>query len=159
MTMLRFIRYATLLSLALFGLIAAAPAAHAVDRTGKAYNTTFAGLGAKGYDPVAYFTDGKPVTGSADFSYDWKGVTWRFASAAHRDAFKAAPEKYAPQYGGFCSWGVAQGKLFDVDPVNAWKIVDGKLFMNFNADIEKTWEGDVAGFVQKANVTWPKLDQ
>lgn len=138
--------------------LAVLPVAYAVDHTGGVYNTTYAGIGIKGYDPVAYFTDHKAVAGSDTITYDWKGVTWRFASAEHRDAFKASPEKYAPQYGGFCSWGVAQGKLFDIDPVNAWKVVDGKLYMNFNTDIEKKWEADIAGFIQKAETNWPKLN-
>ncbi len=142
-----------------FGLgSAVAPGAYAVDHTGGVYNTTYAGLGIKGYDPVAYFTEHKPVAGSEKFTYDWKGVTWRFASAEHRDLFEAAPEKYAPQYGGFCSWGVAQGKLFDVDPANAWKIVDNKLYLNFNSDIEKKWEGDISGFISKAEKNWPSLN-
>ncbi|MBI4273205.1 MAG: YHS domain-containing protein [Rhizobiales bacterium] len=131
----------------------------AVDKTGGVYNTLYAGLGAKGYDVVAYFTDGKPVQGKSDFTHAYGGVTWQFASAQHRDQFKADPAKYAPQYGGFCSWGVSQGKLFDVDPVNGWKIVDGKLYLNFNGDIHKVWEKDVAGFVSKANGNWPKLNQ
>jgi YHS domain-containing protein len=138
--------------------VAVVPGAGAVDHTGGAYNTVYAGIGIKGYDPVAYFTDHKAVAGSETITYDWKGVTWRFASAEHRDAFKAAPEKYAPQYGGFCSWGGAQGKLFDVDPVNAWKIVDNKLYMNFNGDIEKKWEADISGFIHKAEANWSKLN-
>ena len=113
----------------------------------------------KGYDPVAYFTDGRPVQGNKSFSYDWHGVTWLFASNEHRDAFKANPEKYAPQYGAYCSWGVAQGKLFDVDPVNAWKIVDGKLYLNFNGDIQATWEKDIPGFIAKAEKNWPNLNR
>jgi YHS domain-containing protein len=143
------------LSLALMG----ATAALAADSTGGKYNSVYAGLGAKGYDPVAYFTDGEPVQGSKQHSYDWKGVTWLFASAEHRDLFTAAPEKYAPQYGAYCSWGVAQGKLFDVDPVNAWKIVDGKLYMNFNSDIQAAWEKDIPGFIAKAEQNWPSLNR
>jgi YHS domain-containing protein len=147
---------------AMFGValaIGAVSPVWAVDKTGGNYNTLYAGLGAKGYDVVAYFTDGKPVPGKADFTQEYGGVTWQFASAEHRDAFKADPKKYAPQFGGFCSWGVAQGKLFDVDPVNGWKIVDGKLYMNFNADIQKAWEKDIKGFVTKAEGNWPKLNQ
>ena len=134
-------------------------AAHAADTTSGKYNSVYAGLGIKGYDPVAYFTDGRPVQGNKSFSYDWHGVTWLFASNEHRDAFNANPEKYAPQYGAYCSWGVAQGKLFDVDPVNAWKIVDGKLYLNFNADIQATWEKDTPGFIAKAEANWPSLNR
>ena len=80
-------------------------------------------------------------------------------SPQHRDAFKATPEKYAPQYGAYCSWGVAQDKLFDVDPVSAWKIVDGKLYLNFTGDIQATWEKDIAGFIAKAEKNWPGLNR
>lgn len=151
-------RRAALALAAALTLASAAPVL-AVERTGGQYNSLYAGLGAKGYDVVAYFTDGKPVKGSEQFKADHGGVTWLFASAAHRDQFAANPAKFAPQYGGFCSWGVAQGKLFDVDPVDGWKIVDGKLYMNFNADIQKTWEKDIKGFVAKAAGNWPKLNK
>ncbi len=133
--------------------------AFAVSQTNGEYNTLFAGIGAKGYDPVAYHTVGKATPGSDKITHDWKGVTWRFASEENKKLFAANPEKYAPQYGGFCSWGVANGRLFDVDPVNGWKIVDGKLYMNFNADILKAWEKDIPGFIQKAQASWPKLNK
>lgn len=138
--------------------LAAAPA-HAVKSTGGEYNTLFAGLGAKGYDVVAYFADGHAVAGSDRYTADYGGVKWQFASAEHRDLFAADPARYAPQYGGFCSWGVAQGKLFDVDPVNGWKIVDGKLYMNFNADINSTFARDAKGFLAKAERNWPALNR
>jgi YHS domain-containing protein len=136
-----------------------APGAGAVKNTGHEYNTLFAGLGAKGYDVVSYFTDGKPVPGSERYAFDYRGVSWRFASAEHRDLFAKSPAKYAPQYGGFCTWGVAQGKLFDVDPVNGWTIHEGKLYLNFNAELNGTFQGDPAGFIAKAEKNWPKLDQ
>jgi YHS domain-containing protein len=125
---------------------------------GSDYNSLYAGLGAKGYDVVAYFTEGYPVQGNADHTHEHGGVTWRFASAHNRDLFVAEPAKYAPQYGGFCAWGVAQGRLFDVDPVNGWKVLDGKLFLNFNADIRAAWEKDVSGFITKADANWPKFN-
>lgn len=151
-------RYALGALTALLVTAAALPAL-AIDRTGGTYNSLYAGLGAKGYDVVAYFTDGKPVKGKSEYEAVHGGVTWKFASAKHRDQFAANPDKYAPQYGGFCSWGVAQGKLFDVDPEKGWKIVDGKLYMNFNADIQKTWESDIPGMIGKANTNWPTLNQ
>ena len=132
--------------------------AHAVRQTGGEYNTMYAGLGAKGYDVVAYFTDGRAVAGSDRYTAEYGGVKWQFASAEHRDTFKADPARYAPQYGGFCSWGVAQGKLFDVDPVNGWKVVDGKLYMNFNSDINATFARDTQGFIRKAERNWPELN-
>jgi YHS domain-containing protein len=131
----------------------------AVKNTGGEYNTLYAGLGAKGYDVVSYFTDGKPVQGNDHYTHKFGGVTWQFASKAHRDQFADNPQKYAPQFGGFCSWGAAQGKLFDVDPVNGWKIVDGKLYMNFNADINATFAKDPEGFISKASANWPELNK
>lgn len=136
-----------------------AGSAGAVKTTGREYNTLFAGLGAKGYDVVAYFTDGKPVRGSADFTHAYGGVTWQFASAAHRDLFAKSPAKYAPQYGGFCSWGVAAGKLFDVDPESGWTIENGKLYLNFNAELNGVFAGDPAGFIAKADRNWKPLDR
>lgn len=131
----------------------------AVKTTGGEYNTLYAGLGAKGYDVVAYFTEGKPVAGVERYEYTYGGVTWRFASKEHRALFAANPEKYAPQYGGFCSWGVSQGKLFDIDPVDGWTLHDGRLYLNFNADINKTFRKDPRGFVAKAARHWPELNR
>lgn len=141
------------------GLTGVATPALAVKNTGGEYNTLHAGLGAKGYDVVSYFTVAKPVPGSDRFTAEYGGVKWQFSSAENRDAFKADPAKYAPQYGGFCSWGVSVGKLFDVDPVNGWQIVDGKLYLNFNADINNTFGKDTTGFIHKANSNWPTLNK
>ncbi|MBI3530400.1 MAG: hypothetical protein HY067_20835 [Betaproteobacteria bacterium] len=138
--------------------LAGAPLAHAVKTTGAEYNTLYAGLGAKGYDVMAYFLDGRPELGSDKYTVQYGGVTWQFASREHRDAFAANPARYSPQYGGFCSWGVSQGKLFDIDPVNGWKVVDGKLYLNFNADIQKVWEKDSTGYIAKAERNWPALN-
>lgn len=138
--------------------VAAVPAL-AVKTTGGEYNTLYAGLGAKGYDVVAYFTDASATPGSDRYTHDYGGVKWQFASREHRDLFAADPQRYAPQYGGFCSWGVSVGKLFDVDPVSGWKIVDGKLYMNFNAEINETFGKDAKGFIGKANRNWPGLNR
>jgi YHS domain-containing protein len=108
------------------------------------------------YDAVAYFTSGKPVEGSKAFEYKYKGVTWRFASADNLAAFKADPTKYAPQYGGYCAWAVSQGYTAKGDP-KAWKIVNGKLYLNYNLDIQKKWEQDVPGLVAKGDSNWPKV--
>lgn len=144
---------------AVMALAAAPTVSHAVKNTGGEYNTLHAGLGAKGYDVVSYFTDKRAVQGSDKYTASHGGVTWQFASAEHRDAFNANPAKYAPQYGGFCSWGVAQGKLFDVDPVNGWTVSDGKLYLNFNGDINTTFARDTQGFVNKAEKNWPSLNK
>ncbi len=139
--------------------IGAVVPASAVRQTGNEFNTLHAGLGAEGYDVVAYFTDGKPVAGSEQFAFEYGGVTWRFASAEHRDLFVKSPERYAPQYGGFCAWGVSVGKLFDVDPVGGWTLYDGRLYLNFNPEINATFAKDPAGFTEKANSNWTRLNR
>jgi YHS domain-containing protein len=123
----------------------------------KPVNTTLFGVAIKGYDPVAYFTDGKPLKGDSKFAYNWNGAKWHFANAAHREAFKGAPEKYAPQFGGYCAWAVSQNYTANVDPENAWKLVDGKLYLNYSRDVQKKWETDVPGHIAKAEQNWPKL--
>jgi hypothetical protein len=133
-------------------LLAGTPAAHALEPVYENWR----GLAIAGYDPVAYFAEGKPVAGSSDFTTEWKGATWRFASAAHRDQFAADPVKYAPQYGGYCAWAVSQGYTASSDP-DAWRIVEGKLYLNYDKDIQKKWEIDIPGNIAKANESWPKL--
>ena len=86
----------------------------------------------------------------------WRDAEWRFASAAHRDAFAAAPERYAPQYGGFCAYGVARGTRVDVDPT-AWRIVDGKLYLNYSQSVNRTWLNDVPGYIRQADRNWVQL--
>jgi YHS domain-containing protein len=135
------------------GLLALSPLSLLAE---KPVNATFFGVAIKGYDPVAYFTDGKPVEGRSDFAYEWNGATWRFASAAHRDLFKGSPEKYAPQYGGYCAWAVSQGYTANIDPAS-WAVVHDKLYLNYSRDVQKTWQGDVPGNITKADVNWPKL--
>ncbi|MEM6450854.1 MAG: YHS domain-containing (seleno)protein [Cyanobacteria bacterium P01_D01_bin.105] len=113
-----------------------------------------------GADPVAYFDDGLAagefVEGSADYTHEWKGVTWQFASAENRDAFAAEPEKYAPQYGGYCAWAAAQNQLAGISP-GAWSVVDGKLYLNANKNIQARWEKDIPGFIAQADDNWPTL--
>lgn len=114
------------------------------------------GIAVDGSDVVAYFTENKPVAGSAEFSHDWNGVTWLFASAANRDTFAANPEAYAPQYGGYCSWAVAEGYTASTTP-EAWAVVDGKLYLNYSKRIQRRWERDIPGFIATANENWPKV--
>ena len=118
--------------------------------------TIFGGVAIDGYDPVAYFTDGKPVSGSKEFVHDWNGATWRFASAAHRDLFAQAPETYAPQYGGYCAWAVSQGYTAGIDP-QAWKIENGRLFLNYSPEVQKKWSADIPGNIAKGDANWPQL--
>ncbi|HEX5356169.1 MAG TPA: YHS domain-containing (seleno)protein [Aquabacterium sp.] len=119
-------------------------------------NVDAQGVGIKGHDPVAYFTAGQPTKGTAQYSASHRGATYWFASAANRDAFKANPDKFAPQYGGFCAMGVVLDKKLDGDPT-AWKIVDGKLYLNVNKDVQKKWLEDVPGNLVKANANWPEI--
>jgi YHS domain-containing protein len=118
--------------------------------------STYLGGAIQGYDPVAYFTEGKPVEGSRQFSHEWNGATWRFASAANRERFALAPEKYAPQYGGYCAYGVANGYAVKIDP-QAWSIVDGKLYLNYSLEVRADWKKDVPGYLRKADANWPKV--
>lgn len=117
---------------------------------------SFLGTAIDGTDPVAYFTAGKPVEGSSDFTHDWNGATFRFSSAENRDLFAANPEKYAPQYGGYCAWAVSQGYTASTDP-EAWKIVDGKLYLNYSKSVQQTWEQDIPGNIASGDANWPKV--
>jgi YHS domain-containing protein len=114
------------------------------------------GVALRGYDPVAYFKDGRPVKGTAEYRAEYKGSTFHFASQANRDSFAADPAKYAPQYGGYCAYGTAGGYKAAIDPA-AFTVVDGKLYLNYNRDVQKDWSKDVPGFVSKADKNWPKV--
>ncbi|MEG3877479.1 YHS domain-containing (seleno)protein [Microcoleus sp. herbarium7] len=116
------------------------------------------GIAIRGTDPVAYFTEGKPVKGNPEFAHKWGNATWQFASAENRDLFAKNPEKYAPQYGGFCAWAVSQGYTAATDP-DAWKIANGKLYLNYNSAVQWGWEKDVSGNVVKGDKNWPALAQ
>ena len=126
-------------------------------RAEKPVNTTLLGTAIKGYDPVAYFSEGKPMKGDARFAHEWQGAKWLFASAEHRDAFKAAPEKYTPQFGGYCAWAVSRNYTANSDPEKAWKIVNGKLYLNYSRDVQQTWEKDIPGNITKGDGNWPKI--
>ena len=118
------------------------------------YFTDDNGLAIRGTDPVAYFTQGRPTAGSSEFTYTWNNATWQFASAENREQFAANPEQYAPQYGGFCAWAVSQGYTASIDP-NAWKIVEGKLYLNYSKGVQRRWERDIPGNINKADANWP----
>jgi YHS domain-containing protein len=113
-------------------------------------------LAAGGYDVTAYFTAGKPVGGSAKHELMLQGVTWRFASAENKARFQANPYAYAPQFGGYCAWAVSQGYLASGDP-EQWKIVDGKLYLNFNARAKELWEADQAASIERGHANWPNV--
>ena len=114
------------------------------------------GLALEGYDAVAYFTEGKAVKGNGAYTHEWNGAKWHFASAANRDLFAQEPGKYAPQYGGHCSWAVSNNYTAEGDP-EAWKIVNGKLYLNYNKEVQAQWEQDIPGRVAKADENWPGL--
>ncbi len=120
--------------------------------------TVFAdrGLAIRGFDPVAYFTEARPVRGQAAFTHAWGGTTWRFASAANRDRFAADPAAFAPQYGGFCAFAVSEGYDAPIDP-SAWKIVDGKLYLNYDRGVQRRWEADIPGRIAKGDANWPSV--
>jgi YHS domain-containing protein len=144
------------LALAL-GLALAAPAL-AVDEVNISTGATIPGPGVAvhGHDVVAYFTDATPTLGSAEFSAVYEDATYRFASEENLDAFEADPARYVPAYGGFCAYGVAVGKKFDGDP-RFWKVVDGRLYLNLNGDIQAKWTEDIPGNIVEANANWAEI--
>ena len=139
---------------ALSPALAFAPAASAEPAI---YTGRFSTTALQGYDPVAYFETGEPAKGSKDFATEYKGATFRFTSAEHRDAFIADPAAYAPQYGGYCAWAMADGKYAKGD-ARYWKIVDGKLYLNYNSDIQDKWNVDIPGFISRADTEWSALN-
>ena len=116
------------------------------------------GVAIRGYDPVAYFTDGQPVKGTAEWTADWQGARWWFASQLHRDLFRQQPEKYAPLYGGFCAYGASEDHLSPTDPM-AWSIVDGKLYLNYNLKVRTLWLPDTLTRIPAATKYWNSLKQ
>jgi len=140
------------------GLFAAPVLLHSPAAAGKAeiFTGLKPGVAVAGYDPVAYFTENKPVKGDPAIVLEHGGVLWLFASAANRDAFAADPEKYAPQYGGYCAWAVSQGYTAKGEP-EVWKIVEGKLYLNYSAGVQRTWERDISGNIKSADANWPAV--
>jgi hypothetical protein len=112
----------------------------------------------KGYDPVAYFTDSKAVKGSSAFEYVYDDAKWQFSSAAHRDLFASDPDRYMPQYGGFCAGAMVFGDLTPADP-EAWVIVDGKLYMVAKKAMVEGWKADAAENIGAADKQWPDVQQ
>lgn len=142
---------------ALLLVAAGMPMAQAADEHNVSIGATLAGpgLAVHGYDPVSFFS-GKPTIGSDKFAVARDGATYRLASQSNLDAFNADPGRYEPAFGGFCAYGVALGKKFDGDP-KYWRVVDGKLYLNLNADIQAKWSEDVGGNLKTANANWSKI--
>ena len=135
------------------GLFGGSGSAHAGGLINTGY---FGGIAIKGYDPVAYFTQGRAMKGSKEFAHEWLGETWHFANAKHRDLFAANPVQYAPQFGGYCALGVAYGQnTANIDP-EAWRIIDGKLYLTYDKGSAAELE-EIPGELTKAKTNWPKV--
>lgn len=118
--------------------------------------STYLGGAIRGYDPVAYFTEGRPVKGKRSHRAEWMGATWSFASEENRKLFESDPEKYVPRYGGYCAWAVSRGYTASIDP-DAWSIVDGALYLNYSLGVRDQWSQDVPGNIAKGDANWPVL--
>jgi YHS domain-containing protein len=114
------------------------------------------GKAIRGYDPVAYFTEAKPVLGKDEFVSNWNNTNWYFSSQQNLDSFKTTPEKYAPQYGGYCAYGLSDGHKAPTSP-DAWTIVNGKLYLNYNIKVKEYWSKDRDERIEKANKNWPDI--
>lgn len=134
-------------------LLAAAPASAAAPEI---YTGHFSNLAVSGYDPVAYFENGAPVIGTKEFSLEHGGATWRFASAANLEKFRADPAAFAPQYGGYCAWAISRNYTAPGNPEN-WTIRNGKLYLNYNDKVQSDWLKDPDGFIAKADANWPEV--
>jgi YHS domain-containing protein len=121
------------------------------------FNST-EGVAIKGYDVVAYFTQQQAVAGNDAFTTEWSGSKWQFASKANLDSFVLAPQKYAPQYGGYCAYGCSDNHLSPTDP-NAWTIIDNKLYLNYNLKVKSFWIKDTTNLIKKADGLWPALNK
>ena len=128
----------------------------AVARSPIAPVNTDHGLAIKGYDPVAYFTVGKPTPGLAQFSATYEGAVYRFTSAANRDTFRAAPDKFLPQYGGYCAYAISLNLIADIEP-DEWAIVNNKLYLNNGFFAQKLWSLDKSGNIAKGDQNWPRV--
>lgn len=114
------------------------------------------GVAIRGYDTVAYFTQGAAARGSEAITTQWKGATWRFVSEQNLELFKAAPDKYAPQYGGYCAYAVAKGSLAKIE-AQSWTIIDGKLYLNYDNTVQRLWQKDISGFIESADDKFESL--
>jgi hypothetical protein len=119
-------------------------------------NTDRAAVAIKGYDVVAYATMGAAIEGAKAFEHRWNGAVWRFSSAANRDRFAQAPDRYAPQFGGYCAYAVSRGYTADVDP-EAFRVIDGRLYLNYSKRVQRLWEEDIPGNIVKGQANWPAV--
>ena len=110
----------------------------------------------RGYDPVAYFTEGKAVKGNENLTYHWHDADWYFSSGQNLNSFSKNPDKYVPQYGGYCAYGLSEGHKAPTDH-DAWTIVDGKLYLNYSKDVRTKWRENEKERIEKADKNWPQL--
>jgi hypothetical protein len=108
----------------------------------------------QGYDAVEYWISGQATSGNPSFEHRWNNAVWRFSTAANRERFAKDPERYAPEFGGYCAYAVSRGYTANIDP-NAWRIVDGRLYLNYSKRVQKLWEEDVPGNIAKGRQNWP----
>jgi len=154
-TMTKFLPKLSLLLVALCFLslthtVQAAPKINTLEKSGLFGKYKDSGIAIRGFDTVAYFTQGAPVKGNSNFVVEWHGATWQFASQEHADLFKADPQAYAPQYGGYCAYGVSQDYLVKIEG-DQWKIENGKLYLNYDRKVQNTWLKDIPGYITSAN--------
>jgi len=123
---------------------------------GIAYGAPQEPVAIRGYDTVAYFTEGKALEGTEDFTSSWHGMTWFFQSKENRDLFAANPGKYAPQYDGWCAWAMTESRKSFANP-EVWKIVDGKLYLNCSQAAFEKWSRDIPGHIKEADENWRKM--
>lgn len=152
------LRFAPVVVAAAALLLGAASPAAAGNDVNTSTGMTLAGapLAIHGYDPVAYFTEGKARVGMAKFSATHNDAAYRFVSQANKDAFERNPGRYVPQYGGYCAFGVSVGAKFDGDPT-LWRVVDNRLYFNLNPDIQASWLKDIPGNIAKADQNWTRI--
>lgn len=121
------------------------------------YTGFFSNKALNGYDTVSYFIDNQPIKGSSEFQTEYKGANWYFSSQMHLDLFIEDPEKYAPQYGGYCAWAISANNSFASGDPKQWSIVEGKLYLNYDKNIKAKWESDQALHIAQADKNWPAL--
>lgn len=129
---------------------------HAGAEEPEVFTGLVSGVAVGGYDPVAYFKEGRPVEGSPGITLTYKGAEWRFTTPENRTAFEENPDAYAPQYGGYCAYAVSQGYTAKGDP-QAWTIVDGRLYLNYDQSIKQNWEKDIPGHIEAGDANWPTV--
>ncbi|HXI20490.1 MAG TPA: YHS domain-containing (seleno)protein [Gemmatimonadales bacterium] len=144
------------LRLAGAALVVAVTAAAQVPAGKALVNVDSHGVALQGYDPVAFFSDSQPVRGHSDLTASYRGATYNFASAEHQRMFQAAPERYAPQFGGYCAYGVSQGHTAPVE-ISTWQIRDGRLLLNYSAAVRRRFDADLARYLAQADHNWPGL--